>query len=279
LATDYVVTATAPFSNPTKLGAGADAPSRAGPYFEAIDQKGRQPMIHTQIALRTDPLSWVDRAALRDVSPMLVGLAPFAMVLGVAMRDADISTPTGLIGSLVMYAGSAQLAAIALMKSGAGIVSIMVAVAMINARFVMYGAALEPRFRSQPAWFRWLAPHFLVDQSYILADSRSDLGNPQRFRRYWLTVAAAIGVVWLSAIGLTLTVGDLLPAETPLTFAPTVILVGILVPKLRYKKARQAAVAAVLTTLCGASLPSGGGLLLGVVVGAFAPTLMARRKP
>jgi predicted branched-subunit amino acid permease len=235
-------------------------------------------MIHPQIALRTDPLSWVDRAALRDVSPMLVGLAPFAMVLGVAMRDADISTPTGLIGSLVMYAGSAQLAAIALMKSGAGIVSIMVAVAMINARFVMYGAALEPRFRSQPAWFRWLAPHFLVDQSYILADSRNDLGNPQRFRRYWLTVAAAIGGVWLSAIGLTLTVGDLLPAETPLCFAPTVILVGILVPKLRYKKARQAAVAAVLATLCGASLPSGGGLLLGVVVGAFAPTLMARRK-
>ena len=163
------------------------------------------------------------------------------------------------------------------MKSGAGILSNMVAVALINARFVMYGAALEPRFRSQPAWFRWLAPHFLVDQSYILADSRTDLGNPQRFRRYWLTMAAAIGVVWLSAIGLTLTIGDFLP-ETPLTFAPIAILVGILVPKLHYKEARQAAIAAGLVTLCGASLPPGGGLLLGVVVGAFAPTLIARRS-
>jgi hypothetical protein len=109
-------------------------------------------------------------------------------------------------------------------------------------------------------------------------DSRTDLGNPQRFRRYWLTVAAAIGVVWLSAIGLTLTIGDLLPAETPLTFAPIAILVGILVPKLHYQEARQAAIAAGLATLCGGSLPSGGGLLLGVVVGAFAPTLIARRS-
>jgi predicted branched-subunit amino acid permease len=234
-------------------------------------------MIHHQNAPRPDSLGWVDRAALRDVSPVLIGLAPFAMVLGVAMRDADISTPTGLIGSLVVYAGSAQLAAVALMKSGAGIVSIMVAVALINARFVMYGAALEPRFRSQPAWFRWLAPHFLVDQSYILADSRTDLGNPQRFRRYWLTMAAAIGVVWLSAIGLTLTIGDFLP-ETPLTFAPIAILVGILVPKLHHKEARQAAIAAGLATLCGGSLPPGGGLLLGVVVGAFVPTLIARRS-
>ena len=67
-------------------------------------------MIHHQNAPRPDPLGWVDRAALHDVSPVLIGLAPFAMVLGVAMRDADISTPTGLIGSLVVYAGSAQLA-------------------------------------------------------------------------------------------------------------------------------------------------------------------------
>lgn len=233
-------------------------------------------MIHPHMASRRGPLSCVDQAALHDVWPVLVGLAPFAMALGIAMRDADISTPTGVIGSLVVFAGSAQLAAVTLMKSEAGIVSVLGAVALINARFVLYSAALEPRFRSQPAWFRWLAPHFLVDQTYVLADSRTDLGDPRRFRRYWLTVAAAIAVVWLSAIGLTLAVGDLLPAETPLTFAPIAVLVGILVPRLQDKNARQAAIAAGLATLCGGSLPSGGGLLLGVVIGAFAPAVIAR---
>lgn len=233
-------------------------------------------MIHPHTGSRRGPLSCADRAALHDVWPVLVGLAPFAMALGIAMRDADISTPTGVIGSLVVFAGSAQLAAVTLMKSEAGIVSVLGAVALINARFVLYSAALEPRFRSQPAWFRWLAPHFLVDQTYVLADSRTDLGDPRRFRRYWLTVAAAIAVVWLSAIGLTLAVGDLLPAETPLTFAPIAVLVGILVPRLQDKNARQAAIAAGLATLCGGSLPSGGGLLLGVVIGAFAPAVIAR---
>jgi predicted branched-subunit amino acid permease len=235
-------------------------------------------MIHPQTASRPQPLRWVDRAALHDVWPVLVGLAPFAMALGIAMREANISTPTGVIGSFLVYAGSAQLAAVTLMKSGVGIVGVLGAVALINARFLLYGAALEPRFRSQPAWFRWLAPHFLVDQTYVLADSRPDLESPQRFRRYWLTVAAAVAVVWLSAIGSTLAVGDLLPAETPLTFAPIAVLVGILVPKLRDKAARQAAVAAALASLCGGSLPSGAGLLLGVVVGAFAPALIARKS-
>jgi predicted branched-subunit amino acid permease len=233
-------------------------------------------MIHPHTESRRGPLSCVDRAALHDVWPVLVGLAPFAMALGIAMRDADISTPAGVIGSLVVFAGSAQLAAVTLMKSEAGIVSVLGAVALINARFVLYSAALEPRFRSQPTWFRWLAPHFLVDQTYLLADSRTELGDPRRFRRYWLTVAAAIAVVWLSNIGLTLAVGDLLPAETPLTFAPIAVLVGILVPRLQDKNARQAAIAAGLATLCGGSLPSGGGLLLGVVIGAFAPAVIAR---
>jgi predicted branched-subunit amino acid permease len=233
-------------------------------------------MIHPQTASRPDPLSWVDRDALHDVWPVLIGLAPFAMALGIAMREANIPTPAGVIGSLVVYAGSAQLAAVTLMKSGASIVSVLGAVALINARFLLYGAALEPRFRSQPPWFRWLAPHFLVDQTYVLADSRTDLGNPQSFRRYWLTAAAAVAVVWLSAIGSALAVGDLLPDETPLTFAPIAVLVGILAPKLQDKSGRQAAFAAALASLCGGFLPSGGGLLLGVVVGTLAPAVIAR---
>jgi 4-azaleucine resistance transporter AzlC len=223
------------------------------------------------------PLGWADRGALHDVGPVLLGLAPFAMAIGVAMRDAGISTPTGLIGSLAVYAGSAQLTAVTLMKSGAGIASILVAVAVINARFVMYGAALEPKFRSQPAWFRWWGPHFLVDQIYFLIDSRTDLDDPRSFRRYWLTVATVIGVVWVSVIGLTLNFGNLLPVETPLTFASIAILVGILVPKLKESKARQAAIAAALATLCGGALPSGGGLLFGMLVGTITPMLVGRR--
>lgn len=237
-------------------------------------------MSASDIGLRTRPahFSWIDMAALRDVAPILVSLAPFAGVLGIAMSDIGLSASEGVVGSLMVWAGSAQLAAIALMKSGAGILSILAAVVVINARFIMYAAALEPRFRGQPAWFRWIAPHFLVDQNYALATSRDDLHDPARFRRYWMTMAAAIGVVWLSTVGITVAFGTILPPGSPLGFASITVFVGLLVPKLRERRALQAAAIASIATILGASLPSGSGLLLGVLAGTFIPSLIKRRS-
>jgi predicted branched-subunit amino acid permease len=235
-------------------------------------------MSTSQIALRRrSTFRWIDPEALRDVGPVLIGLAPFAMVLGLAMSDAAISTATGTIGSFLLWAGSAQLAAIGLMKSGAGIVSILAAVVAINARLLIYGAALEPMFRSQPAWFKWLAPHVIVDQNYALATSRPELREPNRFRRYWLTVAAAIGAVWLTTIAATMSFGALLPPKSPLTFASITVLVGLLVPRFHERHARRAALAAAVAAGAGVMLPHGIGLVVGILVGAFVPSLIDGR--
>jgi branched chain amino acid efflux pump len=54
----------------------------------------------------------------------------------------------------------------------------------VNARLLLYSAALGDRFRAQPAPFRWLAPHFIIDQTYLMADARPALAG-RDFRRYW----------------------------------------------------------------------------------------------
>src|SRR5688500_9535548 len=121
------------------------------------------------IEIRHSERGWLDADALRDIAPLLVGLVPFAMILGVTMSDAGIHVGVGVPGSFVLYAGSAQLAALALMQSGAGLGTILLSVVIVNARMLLYGASLEPRFRNQPRWFRWIGPHFMVDQSYVVA--------------------------------------------------------------------------------------------------------------
>jgi predicted branched-subunit amino acid permease len=228
--------------------------------------------------IRTTP-PWVDRQALRDVVPVVVSIVPFAMVIGVALGRIDIPDPLGVVASGLIYAGSAQLAAMELLARGESIVTALVTVAVINARMLMYGAGLEPSFRGQPRWFRWLAPQFIVDQTYALATEHPELSSdPSKFRRYWLTMGGAIGVVWLGTIGATLALGPVVHPESPLNFAATVLFVGMLVPKLGKSRSLAAAVGAALVATLGSALPNGIGLLAGVVAGMAAGLLADGRK-
>jgi predicted branched-subunit amino acid permease len=135
----------------------------------------------------------LDRDALADIAPVLLALAPFAAVIGV-QSSADGRTAGSVSGTLLLYAGSAQVSTLSLLHQGAGIASILLAVVLVNARFVAYSATLAPYFARQPTWFRWLAPHFVIDQTFAVVTARDDLVDRARFRRYWLTCGAAIGV-------------------------------------------------------------------------------------
>jgi len=220
------------------------------------------------IALQHLERRWLDADALRDVAPILVGLVPFAMILGVTMSDAGVHAGVGVFGSFVLYAGSAQLAALALMQSGAGLGMILLSVVIVNARMLLYGASLEPRFRNQPRWFKWLGPHFLVDQSYVVASERADLQEPARFRRYWLTVACAITTVWLTTIGATMALGPVLPKDLPLSFAPIAVFVSLLLPKLlKDSRARRVALVAAVGTGAAAIVAPGAALIIGISAG------------
>ena len=89
-----------------------------------------------------------------------------------------------LIGGAAIYGGSAQLAAVTLLDRGLGLLAVVLTTAVVNARLLLYSAALGDRFRSQPRLFRWLAPHFIIDQTYLMALSRPTLEGTG-FRRYW----------------------------------------------------------------------------------------------
>lgn len=208
----------------------------------------------------------IERGAVADAAPILLSLAPFAAFIGVQVSGGrDILG--GLSGSLLLFAGSAQIATLNLLAQGAGIGVLLGTVALINARFVAYSAALAPNFAQQPTWFRWLAPHLLVDQTYALASGRHDLDEPARFRRYWLTAGLAIAIVWLGSMTVGTLAGPIVPRSPATEFLPVGALIGLLVTKLRDRPSVcAAAVGAAIAIL--APLPTGAGVLLGTVTGA-----------
>jgi predicted branched-subunit amino acid permease len=234
---------------------------------------------------RLRPVQWVspgrvlplDRAALSDVTPVLVGIAPFALLIGVRIAETPVNGPAGLSGSLLLFAGSAHLSALGLLAQGASMLSVLLTVTLVNARFLVYGAVLAPRFADQPAWFRWCAPQFIVDQTFGLATAREDLHDTARFRHYWLTIGGAIALVWVSAMATGLALGPSVPSSPAMSFLPTAVFVGLLVPALT---GRPAVAAAVTAGLVVAVLPAAGGtrVLVAIVTGAVAGRLVTRRS-
>lgn len=214
----------------------------------------------------------LDPAAVRDIAPVVLGLLPFGTVVGVAVHDAGVAPAPGLATSALLYGGTANIAALTLIGAGAGPAAVLLAVIVVNARLLVYGAGLEPRFRDQPAWFRWLGPQLIVDQSFAAATSRPDLADPARFRHYWLTTGAVIGAGWCSAIAGGLVLGPVLPPGTPLDIAAPATMAVLLAPRLTTRPGAAAAIAAAVVAALSAGLPHHAGLfpaaLAGLVAGA-----------
>ena len=81
------------------------------------------------------------REGLRDFLPISVGLLPWAMVTGIAMRSIGLSEIESLGMNLLVYAGTAQLGALPLIAAGAPLWLIMLTALALNLRFVIFSAA------------------------------------------------------------------------------------------------------------------------------------------
>lgn len=115
-------------------------------------------------------------AGVRDSAPILAVIALLGLLVGAAVAEAPLSNSTGWLGAAMIYAASAHLVAISLLGTGASAVAVVTAVLLINARGLVYSAALAPAMRGQPGWFRWTGPYFLVDP--LFASPRRACSEP-----------------------------------------------------------------------------------------------------
>ena len=206
------------------------------------------------------------RRAVRDILPLAAAVVPFGMVIGVTLDQAGITGPMALLATGLLYAGSAQLATLSVLIAGAGPLGAIAAGAVVNSRLLLYSAGLAARFDGQPAWFRWVAPLTTVDQTFALVERAADLDDAG-FRRYWLTLGAVLGAVWLAATTVGLTAGNVLSTAGPLEVAAPATLVALLVPHLDDRRKRRTAVTAGSVAVAGTVLPGGLGIVAAIVIG------------
>ena len=209
--------------------------------------------------------------------PLVVSAIPFALVVGLAITESGIGNLVGWSSAPIIFAGAAQLTLITLLGAGTAVVAAVSAALVINARHMMYSAALAPTFQKQPRWFRWLGPYVLLDQTFALVVLRKD-DDPDDFRTYYLAAGATFIIFWNITVGLGLLVGPVVPQSWQLDFAVPVMFVGIVVMAVdRYPKVVAAVVGAGASYLL-AGLPNRSGLLVGALVGIVAGVITDRRS-
>ena len=189
-----------------------------------------------------------------------------ALSFGVVARDVGLSAVAAIVMSAIVFAGSAQFAAIAILAAGGGVAAAIGAGALMNSRFLMMGVALAP---SLPGRWPWRAAQgqTVVDASWALA-ARGD-GTFDRWLLFGTTsiqyVTWSLGTVLGSLGGGVLGDTDKLGLDAiyPAFF------VALLVGEARSGRARGAAAIGALVALALVPVAPAGIPVLAASVGAL----------
>jgi len=76
--------------------------------------------------------------------PLALGVFVYGVTFGLLARNAGLSIIEAVLMSATVYSGSAQTATVSGIAAGAGIGASVVTILMLNARYLLYGAAWRP---------------------------------------------------------------------------------------------------------------------------------------
>ena len=210
-------------------------------------------------------------AGAKAMTPWLIGVVPFGLVIGVSAARADIPTVAGWLTGPLMFGGSAQVAVIDLLDHGASTFVVLAAVVAINLRLVLYSATMAPHWEGTPVWWRALGAYLLVDPSVAVGvDGYERHPDRQRGHLHYLGGGIVLWVAWLAAIGVGATAGARLPAGLRLEFVIPLFLAGAVADRLDTRAARWAAGIAVLVAVIAVRAPLHVGPMVAITAGTVA---------
>lgn len=209
-------------------------------------------------------------AGVRDILPATVGIAPYALILGVAASSAGLSVPQAGVMSSFVYAGLAQLAMIDLLGQGTSVFGVVATALIINARFTVYSASMAPHFARLSRPWRWLCSFLLVAPVYAVTLNAFEKDRPSHYGWYFLGVAMPMWLVWVVGTVAGMTAGARVPEAWQLGFTVPLIFVVILAQFVDDRATFVAALVGGGVSVGVAGLPLNLGLLVATIVGILA---------
>lgn len=216
-------------------------------------------------------------AGARAMVPFLIGLAPFGVTVGAAVA-ASGDPVAAWAGTLLLYGGSAQLAVLQLLGSGAPLWTVILVGALVNTRLLVYSGALARLWSGARPWAAVLGAATVVEPTWAVGEQRLRTGPIAGARAHYAGAAAALTVGWTAAVTLGTGIGRVGGVAQHLAVAVPLSLLALVVPHLRLPGGTAAVLAAVGTAVAARVLLPGFEVLPAMAAAAVAGLLAERRR-
>jgi predicted branched-subunit amino acid permease len=222
------------------------------------------------------------KTAARDMLPLATGISAWGLMTGVAMVKSGMSVIEALAMTLLVYAGSSQLAAIPLIVAGAPAWVILATGFCVNLRFVVFSLHLRPYMMHMPRWRRMLNGYLTADMSYAMFTKR--FAQPGTTLAQWREEEAFLAgnyfvtwTSWMASSVAGIVLGNLIPTSWGLGFAGVLCLTGILCSLANTPLRRLSAVVAGAAAVAAYSFPLKLNIVIAIAAAVAVSFSLERR--
>jgi 4-azaleucine resistance transporter AzlC len=206
------------------------------------------------------------RDGVRAGMPFGVAGALVATSFGVVAQGAGLSPAAAIVMSAIVFAGSAQFTAIAILSQGGTVAAAILGAALVNSRFLPMGVALGPSLPGGPLK-RALQGQTIVDASWAIA-ARGD-GTFDRYLLFGSTAVQYVG--WVGGTVLGALAGNVLgdPDAIGLDAVYPAFFLALLIEELGDRRSRFVAALGALIALALVPVAPGGVPVLAASLAAL----------
>ena len=224
-------------------------------------------------------LAWLEFGlGVRDQLPLQLGVVPFGVVFGVLGTSSGLSPLEAVLMSSLVFGGASQIVFVQLWAAGAPPIIVGGSVAIVNARHLLYSAAMAPYLASKPLSWRIVLAYLLTDEAFIVSSKRFQSDHAELAHFHLLGSGLTLWVCWQSATVFGVFAGTSIPESWHLEFAIPLTFIALIAPLLRNWPHVAACLVAAGVAVMGQALPYNSWLILAAALGVMVGGWLSLRQ-
>lgn len=220
------------------------------------------------------------RRGLQMGAALSLPIVLYGMAFGLVAAQSGLGWGWALTMSITVFSGSAQLAALSVIEAGeATLLSLFATVLVVNARYLIFGATLQPWLSQAGPWRAYGSLMIVGDASWIATMRALDAGEDDR--AYLAGIGTPLAGAWLGGTLIGVLFGGVLPSPHAFgadlmlpAFAAAMMAVMVKTPVHLVPVAVGAGAALAVTPLAG----TGWGIVAAGLAGAVVAAANAKPK-
>lgn len=212
----------------------------------------------------------------RAAWPICLGYFPIGLAFGVLAQKGGLNPLQIGLMSVLVFAGSSQFIAVAMLQAGAGVAAIVATTFVVNLRHTLMSSSLAVPLAGASRWFLALFAYGVTDESFALNASLFRDRSWDRWRALVLNHTANLS--WLAATVTGAYAGQFIPEGAfGIDYALVGMFLCLLVFQLRSRiHALTAALSGVFALIFYLALPGNGYVVIGSILGATSGFVLRR---